>query len=58
MRPGWQTTEFWVTLAALAGAVYLFAIDKPEAGAAVLGLVGAGYVVARSAAKRGNGKEG
>lgn len=51
-RPGWRTTEFWVTLAALAASVYLFSIGKDEAAAAMLAVSGGSYAVSRGFAKR------
>lgn len=51
-RAGWRTTEFWVTLAALAASVYLFSIGKDEAAAAMLAVSGGSYAVSRGFAKR------
>jgi len=59
-KPGWKTTEFWMTaLATLGGTLLSFGV-VPEthwagrlAGAVVATLAAMGYTVARTAAKNG-----
>ena len=46
-KPGYQTTEFWVTLAVMAGAMFGFPIP-PEIAATVMGGIGAAYVAGRA----------
>ena len=60
MKPGYKTTEFWMTaLAALVGLLMtsnLFAIESVWAkglGLVAAGLASAGYAVSRGMAKRG-----
>lgn len=55
LRPGWKTTEFWLSLF---GALYpLFERDVPAAAKVIVsGAVAVGYAVARGVAKRSIGQ--
>jgi hypothetical protein len=52
MKPGWKTTEFWVTLATSAWAIFGHTLPA-AAQAAVVGVASAAYSIARAIAKRG-----
>lgn len=55
LRPGWKTTEFWVTLAG--GAVPWIVPNLPPTWQAILSTAaGAVYAVARGLAKLGIGR--
>tara|TARA_R100000808_G_scaffold2159_1_gene9051 strand:+ start:96 stop:287 length:192 start_codon:yes stop_codon:yes gene_type:complete len=59
MKPGWKTTEFWVTvislvLASIASSGLLGSVDDPWPKLLALiaaGLVGGGYTISRGLAK-------
>lgn len=55
MKPGWKTTEFWVTIATSVGAVAAAADGVlPEKYAALaVAVSGAAYAIARGLAKVG-----
>ncbi len=60
MKPGYKTTEFWLTIAVNVGAALLISGALPVEGPAtqviaalVSGLTNAGYGVSRGLAKRG-----
>jgi hypothetical protein len=62
MRPGWKTTEFWLTLAAnVVSLVYMSGVpdmtdtdwDNRALGMVSMVLINLGYQVSRSFAKRG-----
>lgn len=54
MKPGWKTSEFWVTLAAQVVATCLVAFGQDTIAAAILSAVAAlGYNVSRSKVKGG-----
>ncbi len=60
MKPGWKTTEFWITVfAALNGIVgqYVGLIPEPY-GLVVSAVLGAAYTISRGLAKKGNGFQG
>ncbi len=46
-KAGWQTTEFWVTLAVIAGTAFGVPVP-PEVAATVMGGIGAAYVAGRA----------
>lgn len=47
MKPGYQTTEFWITAAAMAGMFFGFPVP-PEMAIGVVGFMGSIYVAGRS----------
>lgn len=53
-RPGWKTTEFWVTIIVIVAATALLLTDKIDAGlwAVAAGLPGMAYPVSRGLAKK------
>lgn len=51
MRPGWKTTEFWTTLAAVLVPILLPGVS-PDVAVAVIGGLIAIYTAARAAVKR------
>ena len=62
MKPGWKTTEFWLTVVvALASLLWGADVLDPEAGGTankvfglvVSGLAAVGYTVSRGLAKKG-----
>jgi hypothetical protein len=56
-KPGWQTTEFWISLVTLVCATVLVAMGKIDSGvwAAAAGVSSAGYALSRGLAKGGPG---
>lgn len=56
-KPGWQTTEFWLSLATLLCATVLIGLDKIDASvwAAAAGVSSVGYALSRGLAKGGPG---
>ncbi len=54
MKPGWKTSEFWVTLAAQVVATCLVAFGQETLAAAILsGVAALGYNISRGQAKGG-----
>lgn len=55
LTPGWQTTEFWVSILSLVGVFVLILAEKIDAqtGLLILGSVIPGYAISRGLAKRG-----
>lgn len=50
-KPGWQTTEFWVTVATSVWAIFGHSLP-PTSQAVVVGVAQAAYAVSRALAKR------
>jgi len=54
MKPGWKTTEFWVTLVAQTVATWLVAFGQEALAGIILSAVSAlGYTLSRGLAKTG-----
>jgi hypothetical protein len=51
MKPGWKTTEFWLTLLTSAWAIFGGHFSNPIAQAAVPAVLGAAYSISRGLAK-------
>ena len=51
MKPGWQTSEFWLTVATTAWTLFGHSMP-PQAQAVVAAVVPAAYSIARAIAKR------
>lgn len=56
-RPGWQTTEFWISTLLIVGAFLLVALDKVTVDQVLqlwpMFATGGAYAVSRGMAKRG-----
>lgn len=52
MKPGWQTSEFWITLATSGWAIFGSTVTGPVA-VVVPAVLGAAYAISRGLAKRG-----
>lgn len=50
-KKGIKTTEFWLTLAALAGGVLLILLGHAAEGATLFGLASGSYAISRGLAK-------
>ncbi len=53
IRPGYKSSEFWITIAAMIGGVVLIAFGHEQAGMILLAPI-ATYPLARGIAKKGN----
>lgn len=54
-RPGWQTTEFWLSVLGLVFGFVLVLAGNAETGKWLIGLSVAGYGLSRGIAKAGGG---
>lgn len=50
--PGWQTTEFWMSIACLIAGVVLILAGKEEIGVTLIAVATGGYGLSRGLAKR------
>ena len=51
MKPGWKTTEFWITVGLGIAGIVLCIVEKQELGTALLAAAGISYSGSRGLAK-------
>ena len=51
-KPGWKSTEFWMSLAGMAAGFYLILKGQAEYGMGLIAVANGGYAVSRGLAKK------
>ena len=52
MRPGWKSTEFWMSMFGMGAGMYLIMQGQAEYGMGLIAVANGGYAVSRGLAKK------
>jgi len=51
-KPGWKSTEFWMSMVGMGAGFYLMVNGQPEYGMGLIAVANGGYAVSRGLAKK------